>query len=145
MKIETHKILCDFEIQTVPLIPSRGPNLVLINKKIKEYNFFLNKRTYQLIDVAVPADHKLIIKENETTVKCFNLAKELKKQWKMKVTVMIIIIGTLGAIPKVAGIIRNYHPNYSIKIGQNTEKSPVELRRLAVIQTPVKYHQLRLV
>ena len=30
------------------------------------------------------------------------------------------------------------HPNYSvIKIGQNTEKSPGDLRRLAVTQTPV--------
>ena len=31
------------------------------------------------------------------------------------------------------------HPNYSIiKIGQNTEKSPGDLRRLAVTQTPMK-------
>ena len=31
------------------------------------------------------------------------------------------------------------YPNYSIvKIGQNTEKSPGDLRRLAVSQTPVK-------
>ena len=31
------------------------------------------------------------------------------------------------------------HPNDSIiKIGQNTEKSPEELRRLAVTQTPVE-------
>ena len=36
-------------------------------------------------------------------------------------------------------------PNYSMKIGQNTEKSPVNLRRLAVIQTPVRNHQLTLV
>ena len=38
------------------------------------------------------------------------------------------------------------HPNYSIvEIGQNTEKSPGDLRRLAVTQTPVKNHQLTLV
>ena len=30
-------------------------------------------------------------------------------------------------------------------IGKNTEKSPGDLRRLAVTQTPVKDHQLRLV
>ena len=35
------------------------------------------------------------------------------------------------------------HPNYSIvEIGQNAEKSPGDLRRLVVIQTPVKNHQL---
>ena len=33
------------------------------------------------------------------------------------------------------------HPNYNI-IGQNTEKSPGDLKRFAVAQTPVKNHQL---
>ena len=38
------------------------------------------------------------------------------------------------------------HPNDSIiKIGQNTEKSPEDLRRLAVSQTLVKNNQLMLV
>ena len=38
------------------------------------------------------------------------------------------------------------HPNNSlVKIGQNTEKSPGDLRRLAVTQTPVESHQLTLV
>ena len=37
------------------------------------------------------------------------------------------------------------HPNYSIiKIGQNPEKSPGDLRRLDVTQTAVKDHQLKL-
>ena len=38
------------------------------------------------------------------------------------------------------------HPNYSIvEIGQNTEKSPGDLRRVAITQTPLKNHQLTLV
>ena len=38
------------------------------------------------------------------------------------------------------------HPNYSIiEVSQNTEKSPGDLRRLAITQTPVKDHQLMLV
>ena len=38
------------------------------------------------------------------------------------------------------------HPNYStVEIGQNTEKSSWDLRRLAVAQTPVKDTQFRLV
>ena len=37
------------------------------------------------------------------------------------------------------------HPNDNInENGQNTEKSPRDLRRLAVIQTPMKDHQLTL-
>ena len=38
------------------------------------------------------------------------------------------------------------HPNYNIiENSQNTEKSPGDLRRLAITQTPVKYHQLKLI
>ena len=38
------------------------------------------------------------------------------------------------------------HPNYNIiENGQNTEKSHGHLRRLAVTQTPVKNHQLKLI
>ena len=34
------------------------------------------------------------------------------------------------------------HSNYNItEIGQNTEKSPGDLRRLTITQTPVKDHQ----
>ena len=37
------------------------------------------------------------------------------------------------------------HPSYSIaKIGQNIKKSPGDLRRLAVTQTPVKDNKLKL-
>ena len=37
------------------------------------------------------------------------------------------------------------HPNNSnIENGQNTEKCPGDLRRLAVTQTPVKNHRLTL-
>ena len=38
------------------------------------------------------------------------------------------------------------HPNYSIvEISKNTKKSPKDLRRLAVTQSPVENHQLMLV
>ena len=72
----------------------------------------------------------------------------------MKVTIIPIVIGTLGTIPR--SLVKELeelkkrksslgHPNYSIvKLGQNTEKSPGNLRRLAVTQTPVKDLQLTL-
>ena len=70
----------------------------------------------------------------------------------MKVTVIPIIIGALGTVTKrlIQGHndleIRGVHPNYSIiKIGQNTEKSPGNLRRLAITQTVVRNHWLTLV
>ena len=50
-------------------------------------------------------------------------------------------IGGLGT-----KITRGGHLKDSInKIGQNTEKSPGDLKRLVVIQTPVESHQLTLV
>ena len=70
----------------------------------------------------------------------------------MKATVIPVVMGVLEAIPKRLGkksgrfgkqrLSRN-HPDYSIiKTGQNTEKSPEDLRRLAPTQTPVKNPQL---
>ena len=45
--------------------------------------------------------------------------------------------GTRGLGYKTSGD----HPNYSlVEIGQNTEKSPGDLRRIAVTQTPVENH-----
>ena len=63
----------------------------------------------------------------------------------MMVTVIPVVAGELGKEPgKVENRRTNRnHPNNNIdKIGQNPEKNPGELRRLAVDQTPVKVHQL---
>ena len=64
---------------------------------------------------------------------------------------MQIVIGALGTVTKglvlgLRGLGNNGTggdcPNYSIfYIGQNTEKSPGDLWRLAITQTPVKGHQ----
>ena len=57
----------------------------------------------------------------------------------------------LQRIGKSAGRLGNKrasrdHPDFNIiKIGQNTEKSPGDLRKHAVTQTPVRNHQLKLV
>ena len=72
----------------------------------------------------------------------------------MQVTIIPIVIGAFGTVTK--GLLKGLedlevgrtsgdHPNYYIiENGQNTEKSPGGLRRLAVTQTPVKNHQLTL-
>ena len=61
-------------------------------------------------------------------------------------TVIPIVIGVLGTVSqgfgKGTGIVERMnqdHPDYSIvEIGQNTEKSPGDLRRLAVPLSPLK-------
>ena len=65
-----HKLLWDFEIQTDHLIPDRRPDLVIVNK---------NKRSCLIVDFAVPADHRVKLKESEKRDKRMNLARELKK------------------------------------------------------------------
>ena len=59
----------------------------------------------------------------------------------------MIVIGAFGTVTKglLKGLKDYGHPNYYIiENGENTEKSPGDLRRLAVTQTPVKDHQLTL-
>ena len=103
------------------------------------------------MDVAISADHRAKLKESEKKDKYLDLVRELKKLWNMKVTIIPIVIGVLGTVTK--GLLKGVgnkrtngdHPNYCIiEIGQNTEKSPRDLKRLAVTQSLVKDHQLML-
>ena len=88
---DTHKLLWDFNIQTNHLIPSRRPDLIIINKK---------KRICKTVDFAVPADHRINQKECAKKHKYLDLARELKKLWNMKATIVPIVIGAFGTIAK---------------------------------------------
>ena len=66
----THKLLWDFDIHTDHLISARRPDLIIINKK---------KRNCKIVDFAVPADHRIKLKECEKKDKYLDLARELKK------------------------------------------------------------------
>ena len=95
---DSHKLLWDFNIQTDHLIPARRPDLIIINKKKKKKK--KRKRICKIVDFAVPADHRINLKESEKKDKYLDLAKELKKLWNMKVTIVPIVIGALGTITK---------------------------------------------
>ena len=100
------------------IILARRPDLIIINKK---------KRICKIIDFAVPADQKINLKESEKKDKYLDLARELKK------------------VEHESRRTGGDYPNDGIaKNGQNPEKSPGDMRRLAVTQTPVKNHQLTL-
>ena len=73
----------DFEIPTDHLILARLQDLEIINKK---------KRTCQILDFAVPADHRIKLKEIKK--------KEVKKVCKMKETGIQIVNGTHGTVSK---------------------------------------------
>ena len=95
------------------------------------------------------------MKENEKKDKYPDLARELKKTVEHESDVyancnlfpwynhQIIIKGNGGLRNKKTS---GDHPNYyAIEIGLNIEKSPGDLRKLAVTQTSVEDHQLTLV
>ena len=80
-----------------------------------------------------------------------DLVRVLKKLWNMKVTIVPIVIGAFGTISK--GLLKALEDlevcgrGETIQMtenGQNAKKSPGDLRRLAVTQTPVKNYQLTL-
>ena len=86
---DTHKLPWYFDILTDYLISARRPDLIIINKK---------KRTCKIVDFVVLPDYRVKLKESEKKDKYLNLARELKKLWKMKVTIITIVIGALGTV-----------------------------------------------
>ena len=53
------------------------------------------------MDIIVPADHRVKIKENEKIDKYLDLARELNILWNMRVRVIAIVDGVLGTVLKV--------------------------------------------
>ena len=87
---EMHKIAWDFEIQTDHLIPARS-DLGIINKKNENLPYFW---------FCCPSGHGVKIKESKKINKYLDLARELKKPWNMKVTLIPVVVGVLRMIPK---------------------------------------------
>ena len=58
------------------------------------------KRICKIGDFAVQADHRINLKECAKKDKYLDLARELKKLWNMKVTIIPIVICAFGTITK---------------------------------------------
>ena len=100
-----------------------------------------------IIIILIIIIHRIKLKESEKKDKYLDLARELKKLWNMQVTIIPIVIGAFGTETK--GLLKGLDDlKVEGRVGpsndQNTEKSPGDLRELAVTQTPVKNHQLKL-
>ena len=124
-----------------------SPNLY---QTTRPYN--KKKKICKTVDFSAPVDLRVKFKESEKKIlKYLDLAKEMKKLWNMKVTFIPLVIGAFVTVTRglIQGLeemkIRGDHPNYYIiEIGQSTEKSPGDLRKLAVTQTSENDHQLSL-
>ena len=75
---EMHKILWYFEMQTDHVTSPRRPDLA---------------------DFTILADYRWKIRAKKIN-KYLHLARELRKLWNMKVTVIPIVVGAFGMVPK---------------------------------------------
>ena len=79
----------DFSIQTDHVIEARRPDLVVVDKKERSF--------------AVPGDSRIEEKEKDKIEKYQQLGRELQKIWNVKVKIIPLVVGSLGAIPKRFG------------------------------------------
>ena len=84
-------ILWDFLIRTDRTIQVNRPDIVIKHNQNK---------TCQLIDVSVPSDSNISVKEFEKLSKYKDLKIEIAKMWKMKTKTIPAIVGALGMIKK---------------------------------------------
>ena len=66
----THKLLWDFDIHTDHLISARRQDLIIINQR--------KMRNCKIVDFAVPAYHRIKLKECEKKDEYLDIAWELK-------------------------------------------------------------------
>ena len=57
-------------------------------------------RICKIVDFAVSADHRINLKESKKKDKYLDLARDIKKLWNMKVTIVPIVIGALDTVTK---------------------------------------------
>ena len=70
-------------------------------QKTRSYNNQQKKKeTCKVVDFAGSADHRIKLKECEKRDKYHDLARELKKLWNMKMTIVPIVIGAFGRVTK---------------------------------------------
>ena len=81
----------DFSIQTYRLIEHRRPDIILIHKAAGKCF---------LVDVAIPGDQNISKKEFEKIDNYSELRVEIARMWNRETTVVPIVIGALGSIPK---------------------------------------------
>ena len=84
----------DFSIQSDHVIEAQRPDLVVVDKK---------DRSCEIIDFAVPEDSRIEEKEKNKIEKYQDLGRELQKIWNVKVKIIPLVVGSLGATPKQFG------------------------------------------
>ena len=82
-------MLWDFAIHTDKEIEHWKPDIVVIDK---------GKRECKIINIAVPGDQNIKLKEIEKITKYQNLRLQVLKLWDVKATITPIVAGVLGIV-----------------------------------------------
>ena len=100
----------DFSLQTDQIIEAQRPDLVVVDKK---------ERRCKITDFAVPGESRIEEKEKDKTEKYQDLGGKLQKIWNVKVKMIPLVVGSLGAIPKQIG---NRLKQIGITVGLDTSE-----------------------
>ena len=83
------KVLWDFYLHTDKQVIANRPDIVVVDK--------IN-RTTTIIDIAVPSDFNIKVKEIEKVEKYQALREELERTWRTTAVVVPVVVGALGAV-----------------------------------------------
>ena len=84
-------VLWNQAVHTDRKVRANMPDIIIKNKK---------EKTYTLIDVAIPADSNVVQKEAENKLKYKSLCIEIQRMWKLKCTIVPVIIGATGIVTR---------------------------------------------
>ena len=105
------KMLWDFNIRTDHVIQNRRPDIVVLYK---------TERKSHLIDIAVPVDKRIELKEQEKIDNYSELSQEVKKTWNLsQIVVVPVVIGALGMTSqRLKDLLEKLNINSSIELLQ---------------------------
>ena len=83
------------------------------------------------MDFALPADHRVKLKESEKKDKFLDFARELEKLWDMKVTVIPIDVGVLRTVTN--GLVKGLE-DLEIRVRMETIQSTPLLRSARLLR-----------
>ena len=84
-------VLWDMPVNTDREIKANRPDIIIKNKE---------EKTCLMIDMTVPSERNVTIKEVEKLSKYKDLEIEVSRMWEMKTTTIPVVIGALGLIKK---------------------------------------------
>ena len=113
LESSTIKILWDFTLHTDHHHSSNRPDIVLFE--------YCQKQIY-FIEISCPADVNVEVKEAEKLSKYRDLANDFYEMYRMKVTIIPVVLGCTGVVStKCLGHLKKI-PNFSLKLFANLQK-----------------------